>query len=63
MTERLFVYGTLDLGRPNEHMLATIGCTWEPAIVTGTLHQDGWSVNPEHSIQKLQQWYSEYFRG
>ena len=23
-------------------MLAAIGGTWEPAIVTGTLHQDGW---------------------
>ena len=25
MTERLFVYGTLAPGRPNEHVLATIG--------------------------------------
>ena len=43
--ERLFVYGTLAPGQPNEHVLAAIGGTWEPAIDTGTLHQDGWGAS------------------
>jgi gamma-glutamylcyclotransferase (GGCT)/AIG2-like uncharacterized protein YtfP len=42
MIERLFVYGTLAPGRPNEHVLSEIGGTWEAAIVTGTLRQEGW---------------------
>ena len=31
--ERLFVYGTLGPGRPNEHILLKIGGTWQPASV------------------------------
>lgn len=42
--ERLFVYGTLAPGRPNEHMLADISGNWEPATVTGTLLQEGWGA-------------------
>ena len=42
--ERLFIYGTLAPGQPNEHVLAAIGGTWEPAIVKGALHQDGWGA-------------------
>ena len=42
MTQRLFVYGTLCPGRPNEHVLTAIGGTWEEASVKGYLKQLGW---------------------
>ena len=44
MTDRLFVYGTLAPGRPNEHVLADVPGTWEPASVRGTLLQEGWGA-------------------
>lgn len=44
MIDRLFVYGTLAPGRPNEHVLADIPGTWEPAIVKGTLLPEGWGA-------------------
>jgi gamma-glutamylcyclotransferase (GGCT)/AIG2-like uncharacterized protein YtfP len=44
MTHRLFVYGTLAPGRPNEHVLAEIPGTWEPATVRGRLIQEGWGA-------------------
>lgn len=44
MTLRLFVYGTLAPGRPNEHVLAHVPGEWEPATVTGTLLQKGWGA-------------------
>lgn len=44
MLERLFVYGTLGPGRPNEHVLGDIGGTWELAIVNGRLRQAGWGA-------------------
>jgi gamma-glutamylcyclotransferase (GGCT)/AIG2-like uncharacterized protein YtfP len=44
MVERLFVYGTLGPGRPNEHVLKAIGGSWETATVTGTLRQEGWGA-------------------
>ena len=44
MTYRLFVYGTLAPGRPNEHVLADVPGTWEPATVKGTLLQEGWGA-------------------
>ena len=51
MIERLFVYGSLAAGRPNEHILATVlGSrfsvlgSWQPASVSGRLRDEGWSV-------------------
>lgn len=44
MIERLFVYGTLGPGRPNEHVLGAIGGSWETATVTGTLRHEGWGA-------------------
>lgn len=41
---RLFVYGTLAPGRPNEHVLAEVPGEWQPATVTGTLLQEGWGA-------------------
>ncbi len=44
MVERLFVYGTLGPGRPNEHVLAGLGGSWLEATITGTLQQKGWGA-------------------
>jgi len=44
MVKRLFVYGSLGPGRPNEHVLAAIGGTWQVASVMGTLRQEGWGA-------------------
>ena len=44
MIQRLFVYGTLAPGRPNEHILARVPGKWEPATVTGRLVQEGWGA-------------------
>ncbi len=44
MIERLFVYGTLGPGRPNEHLLTAIGGSWKTATVTGTLRNEGWGT-------------------
>ncbi|MBW1752218.1 MAG: gamma-glutamylcyclotransferase [Deltaproteobacteria bacterium] len=44
MAEKLFVYGTLGPGRPNEHVLKAIGGAWENATVRGKLRQEGWGA-------------------
>ena len=44
MIEKLFVYGTLGPGRPNEHVLDGIGGSWETANVSGTLREEGWGA-------------------
>jgi gamma-glutamylcyclotransferase (GGCT)/AIG2-like uncharacterized protein YtfP len=44
MAEKLFIYGTLGPGRPNEHVLKAIGGVWENATVRGTLRQEGWGA-------------------
>lgn len=47
MTKRLFVYGTLGPGRPNEHVLRAIGGKWKEAFVKGYLWPQGWGANME----------------
>lgn len=42
---RLFVYGTLGPGHPNEHVMQKIGGTWEAASIKGTLVQAGWGAD------------------
>ncbi len=44
MIQRLFVYGSLAPGRPNEHLLKEIGGSWEPSSVQGTLYPEGWGA-------------------
>lgn len=44
MNEKLFVYGTLGPGRPNEHILSDIGGTWETGSVKGILKDKGWGA-------------------
>ena len=44
MLNKLFVYGTLGPGRPNEHLLTDIGGTWTDATVRGSLQQKGWGA-------------------
>jgi gamma-glutamylcyclotransferase (GGCT)/AIG2-like uncharacterized protein YtfP len=44
MIERLFVYGTLAPGRPNEHVLGKVEGSWEPATTRGILRQEGWGA-------------------
>jgi gamma-glutamylcyclotransferase (GGCT)/AIG2-like uncharacterized protein YtfP len=45
MNQKLFVYGTLGLGRPNEHILKKIGGSFEKASVIGILHNVGWGAD------------------
>ena len=40
--QRPFVHGTLASGRPNQHVLAHVPGTWEPATVTGDVVERGW---------------------
>jgi gamma-glutamylcyclotransferase (GGCT)/AIG2-like uncharacterized protein YtfP len=44
MMERLFVYGTLAPGRPNEHVLREIEGFWETGTVIGNLRHAGWGA-------------------
>jgi gamma-glutamylcyclotransferase (GGCT)/AIG2-like uncharacterized protein YtfP len=43
--ERLFVYGSLQPGGPNEHVLAAIGGDWQPAVIRGRLVESGWGAS------------------
>ena len=43
--ERLFIYGSLQPGGPNEHVLAAIGGEWEPAVIRGNLVERGWGAS------------------
>jgi gamma-glutamylcyclotransferase (GGCT)/AIG2-like uncharacterized protein YtfP len=51
--ERLFVYGTLAPGRPNEHVLAEVDGEWEAATVRGTLVQEGWGAGMGYPAVRL----------
>ena len=51
--DRLFVYGTLAPGRPNEHLLKDVQGTWEQGWVTGTLHEEGWGARMGYPAIKL----------
>ncbi|MEO5664732.1 MAG: gamma-glutamylcyclotransferase family protein [Nocardioides sp.] len=51
MIQRLFVYGTLAPGAPNEHFLSGIEGWWEPATVRGSLVEEGWAV--EHGYPAI----------
>ncbi len=42
--ERLFVYGALQPGGSNEHVLTAIGGEWEPAVIRGSLVEAGWGA-------------------
>lgn len=44
MMERLFVYGSLQPGGPNEHVLSDLPGTWEQAALRGRLYQSGWGA-------------------
>lgn len=43
--ERLFIYGSLQPGGPNEHELADVEGSWEPASHTGRLVEAGWGAS------------------
>ena len=45
MKEKLFVYGTLGPGRPNEHIMKNIGGDWHEGHVYGTLIEAGWGAD------------------
>lgn len=42
--DRLFVYGTLGPGRPNEHIMKKIEGRWLKASVRGQLYPEGWGA-------------------
>jgi gamma-glutamylcyclotransferase (GGCT)/AIG2-like uncharacterized protein YtfP len=42
--ERLFVYGSLQPGRENAHLLEAIGGSWQAASVKGILRPAGWGA-------------------
>ena len=43
--ERLFIYGSLQPGGPNEHVLAAVGGHWETAVIKGKLVDAGWGAS------------------
>ncbi len=45
LMEKLFIYGSLQPGGPNEHLLAAIGGEWEPAVIKGNLIEAGWGAS------------------
>ena len=44
MIDRLFVYGTLAPGKPNDYLLKSILGTWVSATVFGILRDEGWGA-------------------
>ncbi len=43
--DRLFVYGSLQPGGPNEHVLVGVGGDWQPAVIRGRLVESGWGAS------------------
>lgn len=43
--ERVFIYGSLQPGGPNEHVLANVCGCWEAAVVKGRLVNAGWGAS------------------
>ncbi len=43
--DRLFIYGSLQPGGPNEHVLAAISGKWAPAVIKGNLVERGWGAS------------------
>ncbi len=43
--ERLFIYGSLQPGGPNEHILADVEGDWQPAVLNGRLVEAGWGAS------------------
>ena len=43
--ERLFVYGSLQPGGANGHVLAPLKGQWEPAVIRGNLVEAGWGAS------------------
>lgn len=59
--EKLFVYGTLRPGKPNEHILKKIGGSWKQAYVWGKLFKEGWGaemgfpgIRLDHPTEKIE---------
>ena len=44
-TQRLFIYGSLQPGGPNEHVMTAIGGEWAAAVVRGKLVELGWGAS------------------
>ncbi|MBN8412990.1 gamma-glutamylcyclotransferase [Halomonas denitrificans] len=42
--DRLFIYGTLGPGRPNEHVMQRIGGQWVAGTTRGRLLEAGWGA-------------------
>ena len=42
--DRLFIYGSLQPGGPNEHVLASVEGEWAPAVIRGRLVHSGWGA-------------------
>jgi gamma-glutamylcyclotransferase (GGCT)/AIG2-like uncharacterized protein YtfP len=44
MLEHLFVYGSLQPGHANAHLLEAIGGTWQAATMRGRMRNEGWGA-------------------
>lgn len=49
----LFVYGTLQPGQPNAHLLESIGGSWTPAFIRGHFDADGWDKTGGYPAVRL----------
>ena len=61
---KLFVYGTLGPGRPNEHVMTNIGGKWQDARLKGKLIEAGWGaamgfpgIQLDDKFVKVVSWY------